>query len=86
MSNMRGCVLKAHHSPLLATVVSSFLSLWAFEPFALGNLQTQDTKEKQIEVRLIPKKKTIKVGEALEVRVEIWNAGSKPLIIHKHPS
>jgi hypothetical protein len=30
---------------------------------------------------LILKKKAIKVGEALEVRVEIWNVGPKPLFI-----
>jgi hypothetical protein len=83
VSNIRGCVLKAHHSPLLATVVSSFLTLWGFQPFALGSPQTRDTKKKQIEVRLIPKKKTIKVGEALEVRVEIWNVSSKSLFIRK---
>jgi hypothetical protein len=75
-----GCTLEAHHSPLLVIVVSSFLTLWVFQTFALGNPQTQDTKNKQIEVRLIPKKK-INVGEALEVRVEIKNVGSKPLFI-----
>jgi hypothetical protein len=63
--------------------MASLLTLWVFQPFALGNPQTQDIKNKQIEVRLIPKKKTIKVGEDLEVRVEIWNVGSKPLFIEK---
>jgi hypothetical protein len=75
--------LKAHRSPLLVTVVALFLTLGVFQPLASGNPQTQDTESKQIEVRLIPKKKSINVGEALEVRVEIWNIGSKPLFIEK---
>jgi len=52
-----------------------------YEPFALGNTRTQDMQGKQIEVRLIPKKKSIKAGEVLEVRVEIWNVSSKALFI-----
>jgi Carboxypeptidase regulatory-like domain len=53
------------------------------EPFALGNTRTQDIQGKQIEVRLIPKKKSIKAGEVLEVRVEIWNVSSKTFFIKK---
>ena len=59
------------------------LTLGVFQPLAFGEPQTQDTKGKQIEVRLIPTKKSIKVGEVLHVRVEIWNVGSKPLFIEK---
>jgi hypothetical protein len=79
-SNIRGCLLNDRHSRLLATIVTSLLTL-VFQSPALGNPQTKDTESKQIEVRLIPKKKTIKAGEALEVRVEIWNVGPKPLFI-----
>jgi len=66
-----------------ATFMASLLTLWLSQPFALGNPQTQDSRNKQIEVRLIPKQKSIRVGEVLEVRVEIWNVGSKPLFIKK---
>jgi len=38
----------------------------------------------QIEVRLIPKRRTIKAGEPLEVRVEIWNVSTQPLFIRKN--
>ena len=75
--------MSAHHSPLLVIVVAQFLTLGVFQPLAFGDPQTQDNKGKQIEVRLVPKKKSIKVGEVLEVRVEIWNVGSKPLFIEK---
>jgi hypothetical protein len=74
--------LNARHSRLLATIVTSLLTL-LFQSFAFGNPQTKDTESKQIEVRLIPKNKTIKAGQALEVRVEIWNVSSKPLFIKK---
>jgi hypothetical protein len=77
----RGCPLNAHRSRFLATAATSLLTL-AFQSFAFGNPQAKDTGVKQIEVRLIPKKKTIKAGENLEVRVEIWNVGLKPLFIN----
>jgi hypothetical protein len=83
VSNRRGCELKADYSPLMTTVVTSLLTLGVFQPFALGSPQKQDTKGKQIEVRLVPYKKSIRVGEILEVRVEIWNLGSHPLFIEK---
>jgi hypothetical protein len=73
--------LKVHHSPLLVTVVALFLTLVMFHPLTSGTPQTPDAKSKQIEVRLIPKKRSIKVGEVLEVRVEIRNVGSKPLFV-----
>jgi hypothetical protein len=75
--------LNAHHPSLSVTVVAVILTLGLFQPLALGDPQTQDAEGKQIEVRLIPKKKSIKVGEVLEVRVEIWNVGSTPLFIEK---
>ena len=83
VSNVSGCPLKARRSLLPATVMASLLTLWVSQPFALGKSQTQDTKNKQIEVRLIPKKKAIKVGEDLEVRVEIWNTSGEPFFIPK---
>jgi hypothetical protein len=76
-----GCLLKTYHSPLLVTVVASLLTLGVFQPLALGKPRTQDTQNEQIEVKLIPQKKSIKAGEVLEVRVEIWNVGSHPLFI-----
>jgi hypothetical protein len=75
--------LRANHSSFLAAVVASLLILGVFQPFALGEPQTQDTTGKQIEVRLIPEKKTVKAGEVLKVRVEIWNVGTSPLFIKK---
>jgi hypothetical protein len=83
VSNRWGCILNAHRSPLLVTVVALIPTLGVFQPLVFGNLQAQETKGTQIEVRLIPKKKSIKVGEVLEVRVEIWNVGSEPLFIEK---
>jgi hypothetical protein len=55
----------------------------ALAPFARGNPQTSDKDSKQVEVRMIPVKKVIKAGESLEVRVEVWNVGSKQLFIEK---
>jgi hypothetical protein len=76
--------LKISYPPSLVIVAASFLlTLGVFQPYALGKPQTQGTKSEQIEVRLIPKKKAIKAGEALEVRVEIWNVGSNPVFIEK---
>lgn len=51
--------------------------------FAVGNPQTADQDKKQIEVRISPKTKVTRVGEGLELRVEIWNVGSNPLFIEK---
>lgn len=59
----------------------SFLILGLLQLSALGSSRSDDAK--QIEVRLTPKKKTIRVGETLEVRVEIWNVSPQPLFIHK---
>jgi hypothetical protein len=81
--NRWGCPLNAHHSPLLVTVVALILAHGGFQPSAVGDPRTQDTTGKQIKVRLVPKKKSIKVGEVLEVRVEIWNVGSSTVFIEK---
>jgi hypothetical protein len=83
VSNGRECVLNAQRYPLLAIAVALIPTFGTFQPMAVGSPQAQDTEGKQIEVRLIPKKKSIKVGEVLEVRVEIWNVGSKPLFIER---
>lgn len=48
-----------------------------------GNSQTQGSDNKQIEVKLIPLKKSIKTGETLKVRVEVWNRGAKPIFIRQ---
>lgn len=58
-----------------------FLVLGLLQLSALGNSRPDDSRK--IEVRLVPKKKTIKVGEALEIRIEIRNVGSEALFIHK---
>jgi hypothetical protein len=72
--------LKARRSPFLFRVVA--LCLTGIVPgLASGNPQAPDTNSKQIEVRLIPERKAIEVGEALEVRIEIRNAGLKTLFI-----
>ncbi len=81
VSNRRGCLLNAHRSWLLVTAATLISMLCAFQTLALGNPQEQETKDPKIEVRLIPKKKSIKVGEVLEVRVEIRNVGTKTLFI-----
>jgi hypothetical protein len=81
--NRRGCRLNAHHSPLLVTVVAQILTLGVFQPLLFGDPQTQDTESKQIEVKIIPTKKSIRVGDVLKVRVEIWNVSSKTYFIEK---
>ena len=68
--------------PLWHCASVSFVILGLLQPFP-GNAQTDDTNSKQLEVRLVPKKKTIKAGETLEVRVEIWNVGSKTFFINR---
>jgi hypothetical protein len=73
--------LNAHRPSLPLTVVALILVFGVFQPVVFGNPQTHDTESKQIEVRLILKKQSIKVGEVLKVRVEIWNVGSRSLFI-----
>ena len=45
--------------------------------------ERQDTEGTQIEVRITPQQKSIKIGERLQVRVEIWNVGSKPVFVER---
>lgn len=73
------CQLKTYCSLVAASILIAVFS----QPVVIGRPQTQDTKHSQIEVRLIPKKKLIKVGEGLEVRVEVWNVGPNPVFIRK---
>jgi hypothetical protein len=51
-------------------------------PYGIGNPQTRDKENNQIEVRISSKTK-IRVGETLELQVEIWNVGEKQLFIEK---
>src|SRR5271154_4445871 len=74
-----GGLLNAYRSALLVTVAALISILGVFQPLAFGNSQEQEIKDIQIEVRLIPKQRSIEVGEVLEVRVEIRNVSSKPL-------
>ena len=78
-----GCTLNPRRPRILGVVTGCFLALWLWQPLMLGNSQTQDTENKQIEIKLIPLKKSIKAGESLEVRVEIWNRGPTPLFIRQ---
>ncbi|MGA8409720.1 MAG: hypothetical protein WB680_21285 [Candidatus Acidiferrales bacterium] len=73
--------MNAHRSSALAIFAALVATLGLCRPSLSGILQAQGTTGKQIEVRLIPKKKSIKAGEVLEVRVEIWNVGSESLFI-----
>jgi len=68
---------------ILGVVTGCFLALWLWQPFMLGNSLAQGTENNQIEVKLIPLQKSIKAGESLKVRVEIWNRGPKPLFIRQ---
>ncbi len=83
VSNRRGCLLDAHRSLLLVTVVTLISMLGVFQPLAFANPQKRDTQDAQVEVRLIPKKKSIKVGDVLQVRVEIRNVGTKSFFIER---
>ncbi|MFZ0884765.1 MAG: hypothetical protein WAN14_15305 [Candidatus Acidiferrales bacterium] len=73
--------MTTQRSPLLAIAVALIPTLWAFQPPPVGSPRGQETKSTQIEVRLIPIKKSIKAGDVLKIRVEIQNVGSKPLFI-----
>jgi hypothetical protein len=73
--------LNAQRSPLLAIAAAMIPTLVVFQPPAFGNPQAQETKGTQIEVRLFPIKKSIKVGEVLRIQVEIRNVGSETLFI-----
>jgi len=66
---------------LLAIAIALIPTLWVFQPLAVASAQGQENKVTQIEVRLIPTKKSITVGEVLKIRVEIQNVSSKPLFI-----
>jgi len=52
-------------------------------PSGFASPQGSDESNKQIEVRIFPKTKVLKVGEALELRVEIWNVGGNEFFIEK---
>lgn len=73
--------MNAQRSPLLAIAAAMIPTLVVFQPPAFGNPQAQETKGTQIEVRLFPIKKSIKVGEVLRIQVEIRNVGSETLFI-----
>jgi hypothetical protein len=49
----------------------------------IAKAQSSDKVSRQIEVRISPRTKVVIVGEALEVRVEVWNVGSEQLFIEK---
>src|SRR5262249_55594867 len=49
----------------------------------VATAQAPDKANRQIEVRISPKAKVIRVGAPLDVRVEIWNAGNKQVFIEK---
>jgi hypothetical protein len=83
VSNRRGCLVISRLSRSLLTVVALILIVGILQPLAFGNPQKQDAQSKQIEVRLTPKKESIRAGEALEVRVDIWNVGTNELFIEK---
>jgi hypothetical protein len=68
---------------LLPAIALGLLAVAVFEPFALSGPQIQDSKANQIKVRLIPQSKRVKVGDSLDVRVEVWNVGAKQFFIEK---
>jgi hypothetical protein len=75
--------LNAQRSPLLAIAVALIPTLGVFQPPEFGNPQATETEGTQIEVRLIPIKRSVTAGNVLDVRVEIRNVGSKPLFIER---
>ena len=64
-------------------LVAFSLGLWLWQPWVFGNSQIQDSDNEQIEVKLTPLKKSVKAGETLKVRVEVWNRGPKPIFIRQ---
>jgi hypothetical protein len=55
----------------------------ASAPYGIGNSQTREEENNQIAVRISSKTKTIRAGETLELKVEIWNVGHKQLFIER---
>ena len=43
----------------------------------------QETAKNSIELRLLPKRLTVHAGDSLDVTVEIWNVGTKEVILGK---
>jgi hypothetical protein len=52
-------------------------------PYGIGNSQAPKDENNQVEVKISAKTKAIRVGEALDVQVEIWNVGHKQVFIEK---
>ena len=77
------CLLNAQRFPLLAIAVALIPTLGTFQPMAIGSPRAQEAEGTQIEVRIIPIKRSITAGKVLDVRVEIRNVGSKPLLIER---
>jgi hypothetical protein len=72
--------LRAHQFLQMVTVTAFLLIICPIRAAAQGARQRQGPA---IEVRLIPKKKSIRVGDQLEVRVEIWNVSRQTFFIEK---
>ena len=77
--------MKTSYSRLMVGLVVLLLTIVVFQPPTLGNPKTKDSKNELIAVRLIldSKSRTIRVGQTLEVRVEIQNVGTGQLFIEK---
>ena len=75
--------MNAKCSRLMAAFAISVVTLCAFNRSLLGKQSTENSNGKQIEVRLLPRTKSIRVGDSLDVRVEIWNVSSHPFFIKK---
>jgi hypothetical protein len=61
----------------------SLLSCLAAGPAGIANPQASDPANKRLKVKISPKTKIVKVSEALEVQIEIWNVGSQQVFIEK---
>ena len=75
-----GCLLRAYQFLPVVAVAAFLLMICPIRTAAQRDPQRPATA---IEVRLIPKKKSIRVGEHLEVRVEIWNVSRQTFFIEK---
>ena len=63
--------------------LSSLLSCLAAGSAGVASPQSPENANKQIQVKVSPKTRVVKAGEALEVQVEIWNVGSQEVFIEK---
>ena len=60
------------------------ICLVAFPLGSVGGAGQSDRPISEMQLRLTPKTRTVRAGDELEVRAEIWNVGAKALFIERN--